>query len=62
MSRILGKGYKITCYPIGNNLVTIFYFKKKKSEPGGNMLKFDKTINWNILRLQTFKNIKTLNY
>jgi hypothetical protein len=62
MSRILGKGYKITCYPIGNNLVTNLKKKKKKCEPGGNMLKFDKTINWNILRTQKFKNIKTLNY
>jgi hypothetical protein len=30
MSRTLGKGYKITCYPIGNNLVTKI-IKKRKS-------------------------------
>jgi hypothetical protein len=30
MSRILGKGYKITCYPIGNNLGNKFKKEKEK--------------------------------
>jgi hypothetical protein len=59
MSRTLGKGYKITCYPIGNNLVTK-KFKKRKSV---NLVK----TCWNLIKplngtYLEQKNLKTLKH